>query len=127
MSVESFKEFLKKHKKKVGGMADVWFQHNEGLQDAVLVKDLGNWAFSNWLNSLKEALKECEISDISFYFKEYSKFPELCFDELKEVLEYAFDCEVDVRTWLNYEIAVACLGKKEVEKKLKELKAGDSK
>lgn len=69
-----------------------------GTGEVILVEDLGEWAWTF-------VKKGAELNEITFYD----------FDK-------TIDFEPDTCWYSYYEIAVACLGKKEIEKRLKELK-----
>ena len=119
--VLGFKQWLEKSHK-----VD-WHSDLNEFRNCVSVEALGNWAWQSWICSLEEWLESVEIQELSFYFKDYAEMPEMCFNELDEVLGNEFEVESNVREWMSYQIAFACLGNQEIEKRLKELAEKEAK
>ncbi len=94
----NFKEFLEEKEYRI-------FNSTLKTQPAVLTKDLGEWAWNNCY-SIVEEYKE--------FFEE-----EPTVEKIEKTLETEDVPHNDIQIW---DIAVSCLGEKEIKKRLKEMK-----
>ena len=97
-----FKEFLKKLQFKIN-------QHKGS--EVIYAKDLGNWAWGSWL----EMYEACENKEVDWE-------NELSIFNWDMYRDEGWDCFVGDSFGIPFfQIAVDCLGKKEIKKRLKEL------
>ena len=96
----NFEEFLKE-KKGFGSDGYYFCQDSKGTE--IEIKALGEWAWENGLDSIKEHIEESKPRILDFQD----------FNAVGEFDDYGIDF---------FSIAVACLGEKEIRKRLSELK-----
>lgn len=121
---ESFEEFLKRKKHTLDfrgseqldrSAIDIPFPDDYPFVDVVTKQALGEWA---WEEFERECLRENDVCDCSLddsFFFEVND----CGYSIKEILGYLI--KPGVLGNRDFEQAVACLGKEEIEKRLRDL------
>jgi hypothetical protein len=138
-----FKDFLKKEEAVVeyetACFPEQYFKsagsdYFEQPQRVIKTISLGEWAFKKWIEQIEELCKElsCQSEDVWITIKEeinqHSNFGNAlgCAEELWCNIAEKRGMEYPAVNFQNtcFEIALTCLGEKEINKRLKELKTG---